>query len=198
MTGSDATIEANRQPPGEPETPRAQIAALAPSAFPADVDSGQPVDVPPPLIEPVGFDDALPHSDSPPGQRPARRSFLTPLVDDAGMTTVTSQPIPAEAPVPAPAEPLPIAEFRPAPARIAELPPAPVAELRAATAPAAELPAGPLPPAGRQALMRLLALAQQWRRAASAPPASSWRQILYWGQWVLAAAIIIGLLYLAG
>src|SRR5579862_7119276 len=106
MTGSDATIESNRPPPGEPEKQRAQIAPLVPSPGPAEFDSGQPVDVPPPLVEPVGFDDALqPHVDSPQAARPARRSLLAPLVDSAGVTAGAAWQPPAPQPAPDPAPP---------------------------------------------------------------------------------------------
>ena len=96
MTGSGcATIEAIGPPPGEPEKPRAQIAmlvhdtALAPSPVRAEFDLIGPArDFPPPLIEPVGFDDALQtRDDSPQASRPPRRSFLAPLVDSAGETS---------------------------------------------------------------------------------------------------------------
>jgi hypothetical protein len=95
MTTSDATVETTRPPSSEGRAPRPQIPALMPAApgaaararryvpVPLDTlaDTGQPVDDPPPLIEPVGFDEpASPPSDPPRGSPLLRRrSFLAPL-----------------------------------------------------------------------------------------------------------------------
>jgi len=95
MAKSGASAEPNR-PPAKGRSLQAQFAALlaapppsatakepqsAPVARNVFADTGEPVDVPPPLIEPVGFDEPeLPRSDPHVTRSPTpRRSFLAQL-----------------------------------------------------------------------------------------------------------------------
>jgi TPR repeat protein len=115
MTTSDATVDPTRPLSSEGRAPRPQIPALMPAApgaaararryvpVPLDTlaDTGQPVDDPPPVIEPVGFDEpASPPADTPRRSLPPRRSFLAPL-------RVTRPRPPAPVPPEAVAEPRP-------------------------------------------------------------------------------------------
>lgn len=180
MASSDAIIHANRPSLDGREDLRPQIATLlhetasggrwhAPEPLSADFDSGQPVDSPPPLVEPVGFDEPSPASPaSPPGQRPPRRSFLAPLP----VTSEVGRSV-AEAPPPAP-------------------PPTPPA------APAAPVTAELASAGGPQIPARWLALVQQWRAAAAIPQVGHRPGLLYWAQWAGAAIVVVGVLYLAG
>jgi hypothetical protein len=87
MASSDAMIDANRPAPDACDAVRPQIARpvheMASGPLSADIDWGQPVDDPPPFVEPVGYDEppsALPAPILPPVQPSPRRTLLAPLL----------------------------------------------------------------------------------------------------------------------
>ncbi|HEV2186028.1 MAG TPA: tetratricopeptide repeat protein [Stellaceae bacterium] len=154
----------------------ARARRYAPVPLDALADTGEPVDAPPPMIEPmtIGFDEpprpalealrrkpvppplAPTPQEAPPHETPRRADFLNPL-------RATRSP-----------------ELR-----------APLNEIR---------PQEDLAPLSRtpQMLTRLLALAQQWRGAVALPRLGDWRRLGQWGRWAAAAVVIIAIGYAAG
>jgi hypothetical protein len=190
MASSDAIIDANRPSPDGREAARPQIAppmhemasgglSQEPKPVSADVDWGQPVDNPPPFVEPVGFDEPPPPPPTPalpPDPHPLRRTFLALLTPAQKV-----EPVAAEAPSPEPV-------VSP-PAALAAVPP---------TEPASPGIAEPAPAGGRQIPARLLALVRQWRGAVAIPRLSHRPRLLYWAIGAGAAIVVVGVLYFAG
>jgi TPR repeat protein len=180
MASSDAIINADRPSPDGNEASRPWIAMLVhetasgggsqvPEPLSADIASGEPVEVPPPFVEPVGFDEPPP---PPLGQRPPRRNFLAPPPMARAVGGGAAEP-PTSAPAAVPAASSAVT----------------VAPLATRVAPAG----------GRQIPARLLALVQQWRAAATIPQAGPQPRLLYWARWAAAAAVAtVAVLYLAG
>jgi hypothetical protein len=186
MASSDAILDANRPSPDGREGLRPQIAtpvhetasggrSSVPEPVSADIDWGQPVDDPPPFVEPVGFDEPPP---PPPDSalsldpHPLRRTFLALLqpAQEVG-------PAAAEAPDPAP--------VAPPPAAVAAAPP---------TEPAAAVIAEPAPAGGRQIPARLLAQVRQWRAAAAIPRLGHRPRLFYGAIGAGAAIVVVGVL----
>ena len=153
MNSSEATIQANRPLPRDPNVVREHFAALASGVAAMVIDTGQPVDVPPPIVEPVGFDEPpRPPIAGLQGRRPPRRSFLAPPAPPL-------QAANAE-PAPPPAAPLAVAGLRPVLLPATAPPPAPLAELHGTSS--AE---------GRwQIAGRIRAVGGRWRANAPAAP----------------------------
>jgi hypothetical protein len=181
MTGSDTTIEANRPPQGEREDPRAPVASTPPPPT-GEFDSGEPVDVPPPIIEPVGFDDLPPPSAAAPqAQRQPLRGLLAALAE----TTAAGRAPPlAQAPV----------------EQLADRPPVPAPEPvgpHAQTKSAAATRLAAAPAGGWRVPMRLQGLTQKWRDAVTIPSTPNGRRVVYWGRWVASAIVVLGVVYVA-
>lgn len=186
MDASDATIETPRPSVSEGWAPRPEFSvltqAVAPSAMararryvpvPLDAlaDSGEPVDVPPPVIEPVtiGFDEPGPQSEPPP------------TIGD-----------PHREPPPLGGYLDPLRKVRPRLWPPAAVSAEPVGQ---GGKPADETW---LEHTRVQVTARLLAVAQQGRGAIAAFKPADWRRLVYWGQWAAAAAVIIAISYAAG
>jgi hypothetical protein len=226
MASSDAILDANRPSPDGREGLRPQIAtpvretasggrSSVPEPVSADIDWGQPVDDPPPCVEPVGFDEPPPpppEPASPPDPHSLRRTFLALLqpAQEVG-------PVAAEAPDPAPVAPPPAVSAaapptEPTAAVIAE--PAPVAAEAPSSAPVASPPAAsavappteaagpviaePAPAGGRQIPARLLVLVRQWRAAAAIPRLGHRPRLFYGAIGAGAAIVVVGVLYFTG
>ena len=186
MATPDATVEKTRRAAGEggrlrpeffaPEqvpAPGAMARARRYVPVPLDAlaDTGEPVEAPPPMIEPVtiGFDEpprpalellrrkpVRPPREPPPQEAPRRADFLNPL-------RATRPPdVPAL-----------LSEVRP----------------REFLAPLRLTP---------HVLTRLLTLAQQWRAAVALPKFGDRRRLGHWARWAAAAAVIIAISYAAG
>jgi len=103
MASFEATIQAGRPPSDERDGVRPQIAALVPAAPaaaiaastpyspappPADIASGEPVDVP--TVEVIGFDEPAPAAAPPPDSAPAILSPPEPIAEPAVEPTLAA------------------------------------------------------------------------------------------------------------
>ena len=187
MATPDATVEKTRRSAGEGGRPRPEF--FAPEQVPAPgamararryvpvplealADTGEPVEAPPPMIEPVtiGFDE-------PP--RPAlaalRRKPVRPPLEPAPQEAPPQQ-TPRRADFLNPLRATPSLALR-----------APLSEVRQR-----EFSHTP------QALTRLLGLASQWRSAFALPRLGDWRRLGQWWRWAAAAVVIVAIGYAAG
>jgi TPR repeat protein len=181
MDASDATLEtahpsagAGRPPRPESFEPAAMARARRYVPVPLDalVDNGEPVDVPPPLIEPImiGFDEPVPRPPEEPPLLGSARRETPPPRSALELLRGMRKWVPQLAAVSAE----PVGERG-----------GPVDETW-------------LERARQQVVAWLAALAQQWRDAAAALNLGDWRRFTYWGRWVAVAAVIIAISYAAG
>jgi hypothetical protein len=195
MEASDATIETPRSSTGG--APRSEFSALtqalAPGAMararryvpvPLDAlsDNGEPVDVPPPLIEPIviGFDEPAPPLSeepswiSPPYREPPPQGRFLDLLPVKRPRNFLTQ----------------LREMR---MRLSSLAAASVELVGEGGKRAEET----WLERTRQWLTAwLLALAQRWRGASA--ELGDWRRFVYWGRWVAAAVVVFAISYAAG
>jgi hypothetical protein len=193
MANSDATATAETTDPSSSEgrarapdigvpPPGAAARARRYVPVPLDVlaDTGQPVDIPPPLIEPiiVGFDEPEPPPDPPRHQLPPRPNFLRVTRPP---TPVSAAPA-AEQATPAIGEPAAITQAA-----------------EAAVEPIAQPGAEPrLKRAWLWVRTEVPSLTQQWRRAVAIPQPGDPRRLVYLGGWAAAVVIVVAIGFSAG